>query len=160
MMFGYILGMLCIPRFISQEKALVVSSILGLILTTLLLTADTSSYSVWNTLFTWTGAGALPNVVFYLAMLGLANALVWPAIWPMALDGLGKLTSVGSAILVMSISGGAIMPMIFGALAESSGNPQGAYWVLLPCYAVISWYAISGHKIQHWSKPRPLADNS
>lgn len=156
MMLGYILGMLCIPRFISQENALVVSGILGLLLSTLLINADTSSYSVWHSLFNWTGIEALPNVVLYVAILGLANALVWPAIWPMALDGLGKLTSIGSALLIMSISGGAIMPMLYGALAQSSGDSQGAYWIMLPCYAVITWYAIYGHKIEHWSKSQEL----
>lgn len=152
MMAGYVLGMLCIPRFISQENALVASGILGLILTLLLLMADTNSYSIWNKVLSWTGFEALPNVVLYVAILGLANALVWPAIWPMALDGLGKLTSTGSALLIMSISGGAIMPMIYGALVESSHNSQHAYWIMLPCYLVITWYALHGHKIERWSK--------
>lgn len=159
MVTGYILGMICIPRFISQENALVASALLGLILTSLLLVADTTSYSVWNTLFAWTGAGALPNVVLYVAILGLANALVWPAIWPMALDGLGKLTSTGSALLIMSISGGAIMPMVYGALVETSGDSQSAYWIMLPCYAVILWYAVSGHKIAQWSKSKAVENH-
>ena len=156
MVSGYILGMIFIPRLISQENALVASGVLGLVLTVLLLTSDTTSYSVWNTLFAWTGAGALPNVVLYIAILGLANALVWPAIWPMALDGLGKLTSIGSALLIMAISGGAIMPMVYGALVEASGNSQSAYWIMLPCYLVITWYAISGHKIERWSKSKVI----
>ncbi|REL34337.1 sugar MFS transporter [Thalassotalea euphylliae] len=157
MMLGYVLGMICIPRVISQENALVASALLGLVLTTLLLSADTTSYSVWNSLLAWTGITALPNVVLYVAALGLANALVWPAIWPMALDGLGKLTSIGSALLIMSISGGAIMPMVYGALVESSGNSQSSYWIMLPCYLVILWYAVYGHKIARWSKSKAIA---
>ena len=69
----------------------------------------------------------------------------------MALSGLGKHTSTGSALLIMGISGGALMPMIYGYLVESSGNSQSAYWIMLPCYLAILWYAVQGHKITQWS---------
>lgn len=152
MVAAYITGMVVIPRFISQETALALSGALGIILTVLLLTAPTDSASVWQSVFFWTGVPEIPNVVLYVALLGFANALVWPAIWPMALDGLGKHTSTGSALLIMGISGGALMPLIYGYLVESTGNSQNSYWIMLPCYTVILWYAINGHKITQWSK--------
>lgn len=151
MVAAYITGMFTIPRFINQETALALSGVLGIILTILLLSSSTISASVWQVLFAWTGAPEIPNVVLYVALLGFANALVWPAIWPMALDGLGKHTSTGSALLIMGISGGALMPMIYGYLVESSGNSQSAYWIMLPCYLAILWYALQGHKITQWS---------
>jgi fucose permease len=84
-----------------------------------------------------------------LALLGLANAMVWPAIWPLALEGLGRHTASGSAVLVMAIAGGALLPLLYGRLADIV-TPRSAYWLLLPCYALILWYAASGHKIRSW----------
>lgn len=152
MVVAYLTGMVVIPRFISQETALALSGALGIILTILLLTSSVESAGVWQNLFSWTGVPEIPNVVLYVALLGFANALVWPAIWPMALSGLGKHTSTGSALLIMGISGGALMPMIYGYLVESSGNSQSAYWIMLPCYLIILWYALHGHKIKRWTK--------
>jgi len=91
----------------------------------------------------------VPDTVMFLAMLGFANALVWPAVWPLALQGLGKYTASGSALLIMGISGGALLPMLYGHLSDLSGS-QAAYWVLLPCYAIILFYAVKGHKMTSW----------
>ena len=101
--------------------------------------------------------------VLFVAALGIANALVWPAIWPLALTGLGKFTKTASALLIMAISGGAILPPLYGALVDNrkehllqSGIDTAAataesasfgYWILLPCYIVILYYAFSGHKV-------------
>ena len=150
MVAAYITGMIVIPRWISQEKALVISSVLGVVLTTLIITNAGNGDGVWQALFAWTGITAIPNVVLYVALLGFANALCWPAIWPMALRDLGKHTSTGSALLIMGISGGAIFPLIYGAIAESSGDAQGAYWIMIPCYLVILFYALKGHKLSSW----------
>ncbi len=85
----------------------------------------------------------------FLAMLGFANALVWPAIWPLALNGLGKYTASGSALLIMGIAGGALLPMTYGRLSDLA-NSQAAYWVMLPCYVMILFYAVKGHKMTSW----------
>lgn len=151
MVIGYILGMLVIPRWLSQEKALSISAVLGVLFTVLLLGASTDSNGIWNMLFGWTGFPAIPNAVLYVALFGLSNALVWPAIWPLALNGLNqKDTSTASALLIMGISGGALMPLIYGALAEASGNTQSAYWIMIPCYLFIVFYAVKGHKVRQW----------
>jgi FHS family L-fucose permease-like MFS transporter len=71
---------------------------------------------------------------------------MWPSIWPLAIEGLGKFTKVGSSLLIMAIVGGALLPLLYGALADSS-NRQTAYWILLPCYAFILFYATVGHKM-------------
>ncbi len=129
MLVGYVIGIFCIPKYLSQEKALRISAIVGLAL----------------------GLGAIFTEgftsVLCISLLGLANALVWPAIWPLAIAGLGRFTKVGSSFLIMAIAGGAIMPLIYGYFADLS-SPQQAYWVVIPCYLFILFFASSGYKIR------------
>ena len=145
MVATYALGVFLIPKYISQSFALKVSAILGIIL---------SFCIVYTSGFT---------SVLFVAALGIANALVWPAIWPLALTGLGKFTKTASALLIMAISGGAIIPPLYGALVDgkkeeliATGINEGSalaeaasfgYWILLPCYIVILYYAFWGHKV-------------
>ncbi len=152
MVLAYIVGMFSIPRYIKQETALTLSSILGLVITLLIIFTPTHSAIIWPTLVFWKDVGYLPDVVLYVAMLGFANALVWPAVWPMALSGLGKHVETGSALLIMGISGGAILPLAYAALTEATTNSQSSYLVMLPCYSFILFYALKGHKMRHWSK--------
>ena len=98
----------------------------------------------------WSGLPIIPDSVFFVALMGLANALVWPSIWPLALDGLGKFTAQGSAILIMGVAGGALIPLAFGRLTLVFGEMQPAYWICLPCYIYIFFYAAKGHKIKDW----------
>ena len=127
MIVGYVIGIFTIPKYISQENALKVSAILGLILGLIAIFA-----------------GGFISVLA-VALLGIANALVWPAIWPMALAGLGRFTKVGSSFLIMAIAGGAILPLVYGYFADLF-DPQQAYWVLIPCYAYILFFATTGYK--------------
>ena len=130
MVIGYVIGILTIPRFISQEKALTYSAICGLIFSMLIIL--TKGYTS----------------IFFLAALGLSNALVWPAIWPLAIHKTGAHLRTASALLIMAIAGGAILPLIYGALADlSSIGPTNAYAILLPCYSFILYYSIKGYKI-------------
>jgi len=130
MVLGYIIGISLIPKYLSQKTALQICAVTALIfsLAALLTTGMTS--------------------VIFIALLGLANSLMWPAIWPLALNRLGRFTKLGSALLVMSIAGGAIMPMIFGKLADSyPQHPQLAYSILIPSYLVILFFAARGYKM-------------
>ena len=83
--------------------------------------------------------------VAFIALLGLANAMMYPSIWPLALHGLGSHTKIGSSLLIMSIGVGAILPLIYGKLADIS-SPHQAYWLVIPCYLVIFYYATKGHQ--------------
>jgi fucose permease len=65
----------------------------------------------------------------------------------LAIDGLGRFTKVGASFLIMALSGGAIIPLLYGALTDS-WNPQSAYWILIPCYLFILYYASYGFKIR------------
>ena len=152
MMCGYLLGVIAIPRWITQERALAISAALGILLSVLVLVGDMKSDRIWQATFAWTGFQAVPDAVLIVALFGLANALVWPAVWPMALRGLNRhQTGTGSALLIMGIAGGAIIPVIFGALTENSADPRLGYGVMLPCYLFILYYALAGHKLEQWT---------
>ncbi|TKB44565.1 sugar MFS transporter [Thalassotalea mangrovi] len=151
MVLGYIIGIVTIPRFLSQPTALTISAVLGVILTILIVIADSDSFLLANAFLVPFGGALLPDSLLLIALLGLANAIVWPAVWPLALSGLGKLTSIGSALLVMGIAGGAFGPLFWGlASSASDAGQQGAYLVMLPCYLFILFYAVKGYKIKHW----------
>jgi MFS transporter, FHS family, L-fucose permease len=151
MVIGYLIGVVAIPRWLSQQRALMLSGFAGLLLTIGVATGAQHTSGLSQVLLGWSGAPLVPNSVMCLALLGLANAMVWPAIWPLALHGLGRYTAHGSALLIMAIAGGAILPLVYGRLSDLSG-PQGAYWLLLPCYALILWYASYGHRLRSWGR--------
>jgi len=143
------MGIIFIPKYISQSKALAICSILGLIFTIAAIFVDSSL--VINLPFidltTFKPVDlVLPYSVLFLSLLGIANSLVWPAIWPLSLNGLGKYTKLGSALLIMSIAGGATLPLVYGWLADTLKNTQQAYSIAIICYLVILYYSIWGYK--------------
>ncbi len=129
MIVGYIIGIITIPKYVSQAKALQISAILGILF--MLVALFTDGYTS----------------VLFISLLGLANAVVFPAIWPLAIADLGRFTKIGSSLLIMGIAGGAVLPLAYGALADIV-NPQQAYWIMVPCYMFIWYYATYGHKIR------------
>lgn len=128
MLVGYVIGIILIPKYISQVKVLTISSVMGLVFVTAALL--TSGYVS----------------VAFIALLGLANSLVWPSIWPLAINSLGKFTKTGSSLLIAAVGGGAFLPLLYGWLAGRY-SPQHAYIMLIPCYLCILFYAVAGHKI-------------
>jgi MFS transporter, FHS family, L-fucose permease len=130
MLLGYIAGIITIPKYISQQKALRICAILGIIF----------SIAAYFT-------GGYASVTF-IALLGLANSLMWPAIFPLGISHLGKFTKTGSAIMIMGIAGGAIWPMIYAYLKDTLKlDFQLAYFIaVIPCYLYILYFAVSGHK--------------
>ncbi len=151
MVIGYIIGILLIPRFISQQSALTGSAVIGILLSLAIVFGNSESYAISNVLLVPFGLIALPDTLMFIAALGLANAMVWPAVWPLALSGLGRLTSVGSGLLIMGIAGGAFGPLIWGGVSATSLGQQGAYIVMIPCYLFILFYALKGHKLERWN---------
>ncbi|MDO8343903.1 MAG: sugar MFS transporter [Cellvibrio sp.] len=148
MVIGYILGIILIPRVISQQNMLLVSAALGVFISLCIVFGSNESTSI-SSLFAFLGAPAIPNTILCIALLGLANAIVWPAIWPLALSGLGKYTATGSALLIMAIAGGAVVPVIMGALSTVIDR-QTTYIVMTPCYIFILFYAAKGYKLRSW----------
>ena len=143
MVISYIVGVLLIPRFLSQKNALIGSALLGIFFLLGVSFSSTTSSSISTILWGWSGIMLLPNSITFVALLGLANALVWPTIWPLALEGLGKHTAKGSALLIMAISGGALLPLAFGKVVAISGNMQESYLYGIVCYGIILFYGLS-----------------
>jgi fucose permease len=116
-----------IPKIISQKTSLMMSAILGLVF-------------VIGALLTngWVS-------ISFIVLLSFAHSFMWPAIWPLALDSLGRFTKIASALLIMGIVGGALIPLLYGALADAS-NRQVAFSIAIPCYLFILYFAVSGHK--------------
>lgn len=148
MVIGYLAGIALIPKFITQGNALKVCTILGVIfsLGAILTPAHIVFTMPFVDLTTFKPLElVLPLTVLFVALMGLANALVWPAMWPLALNGVGRFTKTASAMLIMAIAGGAILPLVYGKLVVEFST-QIAYWICVPCYLVIMYYAFIGHK--------------
>lgn len=130
MLVGYIIGIFTIPRYISQQKALAISAVTGVVFAT--------------GAFVSHGYAAIT----FIALLGLSNALMWPAIFPLAINGLGRFTKTGSALLVMGIAGGALVPLLYTTLKDkaSVSNHTAFFVCMLPAYLYIFYYAVRGHK--------------
>ena len=137
---AYFIGIFFIPKFFSQLTALRVSTILGIVLTFLIIYAKgqvnflghTTDISIW-----------------FVVMLGLANSLVWAGIWPLALDGLGRFTKIGASLMIMGLVGNALLPMVYGYLVDIF-KAREAYWVLFPCYVYLVFYAFRGYRLRSW----------
>ena len=150
MVIGYIIGVSSIPRYVSQSQALMISALVGLLSIIGVVFSSIDEFYISEVLWSWAGLAIIPNSVFFVATMGLANAMVWPSIWPLALDGLGKFTAKGSALLIMGVAGGALIPLSFGRITLITGDMQFAYLICVPCYLFILFYAFKGHKIKKW----------
>lgn len=154
----YALGVVLIPKYLKQGTALKISAALGIIFSVcILMTTGFTS-------------------ILFVAALGIANALVWPAVWPLTLEGLGKFTKTASALLIMAISGGAIIPPLYGRMVDASKHElisngmdksqamataaTSSYWILIPCYVTILFFAIWGHTYKSWGNKRHISNNS
>lgn len=128
MLAGYLLGVALTPRFVSQERYLAASAVLGVLLV----------------VAAWVTAGAAS--VACVAALGFANAMMWPAIFPLAIKGLGDRTEFGSALLIMGIAGGALIPQLFVHLEELINFQLAFLLVMVPGYLYILYYGARGHR--------------
>lgn len=128
---GYLLGVIFIPKYISQQKALVVCTITGLILSILVLALPLKA-SIWC-----------------VVLLGIPNSLIYAGIWPLAIRGLGKWTTLGSSLLVMALCGNAILSLLYGLMTDYM-SLQASYWLLIPCFAFMIYYALWGYKVEKW----------
>jgi MFS transporter, FHS family, L-fucose permease len=129
MLVGYVIGIITIPRYARQKDALVISAVMGLVFAGLAL--FTSGFTS----------------VMFVALLGLANSLMWPSIWPLAIAELGRFTKIGSSMMVMAISGAAVMPLLYGKIADIY-DPRLAYWIVIPIYLYVFFFALKGHKVR------------
>jgi len=137
---GYVLGISVIPRWISQKNMLRLVTIMGAVLSLLIvftrgevtILGHKTDISIW-----------------FIVLLGIPNSLTWAGIWPLAIDGLGRFTKVGASLMIMGLCGNALLPLVYGYFADRIGLRE-AYWVLLPCYLYLIYYAMWGHKLRRW----------
>lgn len=136
MLAGYVVGIVTIPKYLSQQKALAISAVLGIVFSACVFV--TKGYVA----------------ITFIAMLGLANALMWPAIFPLAISGLGRFTKTGSALLIMGIAGGALLPLLYSTLKEKgiASNQLSFLICTVPSYVYILFYAIKGFAASNRSK--------
>ena len=129
MLAGYLVGLVLIPRYISQQRYLAVSAVLGVL------------FSI--------GAYLTHGYVSvgFVAALGFANAMMWPAIFPLAIRGLGELTERGSALLIMAIAGGAVVPQLFVHLKQHIDFQLAFSALMVLCYLYILYYGLAGHRV-------------
>ena len=147
---GYFIGIALIPKYLKQRNALLICASINLILSALIIT----------TTGTVNFLGMSTDIsLWYLVIMGLPNALLYAGIWPLAISGLGKYTNLGSAFLVMALSGSAIMPIVYNAFFKLNNatlpafeSMKYAYWILIPCFAYIVWYTAWGYRINSWRK--------
>ncbi len=139
---GYLAGIICIPKIINQTNALRICTITGLIFSLCIL------FMPGHMMFK---GQEISISIWFIVLLGLPNALIYAGIWPLAIRNLGRFTKTGSSVLIMGLAGNAILPLIYGHLADSVGTRQ-AYWVLVPCFLYLVFYAGYGHKITSWNK--------
>ncbi|HDS1835691.1 TPA: sugar MFS transporter [Stenotrophomonas maltophilia] len=128
MLVGYVVGLLLIPKVVSQSRYLTISAVLGVVFC----------------LGAWATHGYVS--VAFVALLGFANAMMWPAIFPLAIRGLGRFTETGSALLVMGIAGGAIIPQLFAVLKQHIDFQLVFVLLMVPCYLYILFYSVVGHR--------------
>jgi fucose permease len=136
---GYLFGVVAIPKYVSQTRALIGFALIGITSTFLLVYLP-------------------PKLAFYALLLAsFSNSIMWPALWPLAIKDLGRFTKIGSSLLVMGIVGGGVIPFIFGAIVDAAQgsaevatveNYQSGYWVMLPCYLFILYFALHGNRIR------------
>lgn len=140
-MCGYLVGVVLIPKYLSQQKALVICTVTGLVLSTLvvLVSGPVHLFGLDTDASIW-----------FLVLLGIPNSLIYAGIWPLAIHDLGKHTSLGSSILVMGLCANAIVPLIYAWLADTTGSLRLGYWILVPCFLYMIFYAVKGCKIDKW----------
>jgi fucose permease len=146
MLVGYILGIILIPKFVSYHTVLKGSAILGIAFTLLaiFIPSNLGFQLPWLNI-------DMPYTILFIALLGLSNSLIWPAIWPLAIHNLGKFIKTGSALMIMAIAGGAVLPLVWGWMSDV-WSAKYAYWIVVPSYLIIFWYAVYGYKVKTWRK--------
>lgn len=146
-MFGFLMGIILIPKFINHLNILRICTTSATLLTLIFFIVDGKVNFL----------GHYINLsIWVLVFLGLSNSLMWSAIWPLALNGLGRFTKMGGSILIMGLCGSAIVPLVYGYFADLYGT-YNAYWVLLPCYLYLVYYAYYGYRVKSWSFKKEIS---
>lgn len=138
MLLGYLASTILIPKYLSQHKALQWCAILGLLFT----------------IASYVNTGIVS--IYFLILTGFGAAVLWGTIWGLSIRELGRYTKTGSAMLLMSVVGGGIFPLIFGKLIDVNPiNPQNAVLLLIPCYLILLLFSTWGYRLESWKSSSP-----
>lgn len=142
-LIGYVAGVILIPKYLTQQQVLAAATITGLILSlcVIFVSGEVEILGLRTDISIW-----------FLVLLGIPNSVIYAGIWPLAIHDLGRYTSIGSSLLVMGLCGNAILPLIYGYVADWTGNLRIAYWVLVPCFVYMIFYALYGYGINYWKR--------
>ncbi|MCO5248191.1 MAG: hypothetical protein M9887_04495 [Chitinophagales bacterium] len=131
MLSGYFASIILIPKYLKQRTALILSSVLSIALLSIALVSN----------------GYIAVISF--ALLGFSQSAMWPVIWPLALNGLGRHTKIASAILVMMIVGGAIIPPLMTQLALALDSKRLGFLIMIPAWLFLIYYATKGYQSEY-----------
>lgn len=140
---GFALGTVLIPRVVSQLTALRIASLLNLAasVAAVCVGGQTSFFGVET-----------HNAMWILILMGVPNAFLYSGIWPLAIRGLGRHTSLGSAWLVMALASSGVFPLVYAGEATRLGDAQSAYWLMIPCFVFLLYYALRGYRLEYWTR--------
>lgn len=141
-MFGFLMGIVLIPKFINHLNILRICTTSALVLSILFFIVHGRQVTFLN--------HTADISIWVLVLLGLSNSLMWSALWPLALNGLGRFTKMGGSILIMGLCGSALLPIAYGYFADHY-SPFAGYWVLIPCYVYLVFYAYRGYMVRTWT---------
>ena len=148
---GYFIGIILIPKYLKQRMALLICSVSNLILALLVIfiTGKVTILGMDTDISIW-----------FLVLMGLPNALIYTGIWPLAIRGLGRFTNLGSSLLVMALCGSAVLPFLYNYFVETSSGTSSfeamktAYWIFVPCFLYLIYYALLGYKLNSWTRQK------
>ena len=87
----------------------------------------------------------VPVAILFFVLCGLCTSVMWGAVFNLAVEGLGKYTSIASGLFMVMVCGGGLLPLLQGAVADVAGYIN-SYWVLVAALAYMLWFALVGSK--------------
>ena len=132
-MVGFMVGRFAgtfLMRFIKPQKLLFIYAVINILL--LVLALNTSG----------------KIAVYTLAAVPFFMSIMFPTIFALGIKELGEETKMASSLLVMAIVGGALAPVLMGAISDYTGSMQKAYIIPLLCFIVVAWFGWKGYKIK------------
>ena len=132
-LFGYLLGVILVPKYITQKNLLKVVTSVILVLSILVMVLP-ANMAIWC-----------------LVLMGIPNSVVYPGIWGHSLHDLGKWTNLASALLVMALCASGVVPLLYSSIVDSGLTLHQSYWILLPAAAYMVFFAFIGYKFNRWS---------
>ncbi len=90
----------------------------------------------------------IPIGVMFFVLCGLCTSVMWGAIFNLAVEGLGKYTSIASGLFMVMVCGGGILPLVQGWVADATGNFLTSYCVIIVAVLYMLWFGLLGSKVK------------